>query len=419
MSPSRFSSPLLEAIPAEIPAALADALRRHQDGDLQGALNCYRTHLALEPSDAMALFSFATALANTGRLEEAVAIYRRCQAIVPERVEVALNLGDVYQYLGRLDEAQLQFRRVLAAQPENPEAMIRVANVLLAAERAEQAIAFYEAAAALGACGANQLRAMARGYLMLGRWDDARAVCDRLLAGNAYDAGALALRGVAQRELQWRVDSIQPAASTPPCLLVFPPPPAGFSSIAQFNAELARDLLEYGDRAFAPRDYSTRGGYQTGNLAQASGACFTPLHALIDGVVSCFVHGERANSRDAYLSRPVRSWGLHSWGTILGESGHQDPHIHRSAWLSGVYYVRVPSSVSADDAQRGGWIEFGQPPPQYPVQGWYMLSTVRPIEGMLLLFASHIYHRTVPLAGSDARISVAFDVLPDVMVAGA
>lgn len=411
MSQSQHPPPVAGVIPAGTPPVLADALRRHQAGDLDGALDRYRAHLAAVPDDAAALFSFATALANSGRMEEAVATYRRCQALAPERLEVAVNLGDVYQHLGRLDEAQAQFRRVLEAQPEDPVAMIRLANVLLAAEQAAAAIALYEAAAARGACGANQLRAMARGYLLLGRWADARAVCEPLLADNPHDAGALALRGVAQRELDWRAASLRPASGAASFMLVFPPPPEGFASSAQFNAALAAALLEYGDREFAPRDYSTRGGFQTGNLAHAGSGIFAALHQMIDGVVSRFVSGECARARDAYLSRPVRGWRLHTWGTILGESGHQDAHIHRSAWMSGVYYVQVPAAVCAEDPLRRGWIEFGHPPAQYPVQAWYALETMRPIEGMLLLFPSYLYHRTVPLAGSELRISVAFDVL--------
>jgi len=412
VSKSQPPSPSPATIPPDTPEALAHALRLHQEGNLDAALDCYRSYLAAVPDHAVALFYFATALANAGRPDEAVSIYQRCQALAPERIEIAVNLGEVYQHLGRLDEAQEQYQRVLAAQPDDPQAMIRLANVRLAAERAADAIVLYEAAAARGASSANLLRAMARCYLMLGRWDEAATACERVLAHAPYDAGALALRGVARRETQWRVNRIQAAQPAPSLFVVFPSPPAGYPSIAQFTTELADALLEYGDRAFAPRDYTTRGGFQTGNLARVARSPFAPLHAMLDDVIGCFIRAECAAARGPYLSRPVRDWRLHSWGTILGESGHQDAHIHRSAWLSGVYYVRVPPSVCAADLDRAGWIEFGHPPAQYPVQGWYPLETVRPIEGMLLLFPSYLYHRTVPLAGSDVRISVAFDVLP-------
>ena len=53
---------------------------------------------------------------------------------------------------------------------------------------------------------------------------------------------------------------------------------------------------------------------------------------------------------------------LSIWGVVMHEAGHQVPHIHPSAWLSGVYYVEVPENVTEDDPAHEGWIEFGHPP---------------------------------------------------------
>jgi hypothetical protein len=37
---------------------------------------------------------------------------------------------------------------------------------------------------------------------------------------------------------------------------------------------------------------------------------------------------------------------------------------------------------------------------------------VRPVEGLLVLFPSYLYHRTIPFEGDAPRISVAFDFVP-------
>ena len=37
---------------------------------------------------------------------------------------------------------------------------------------------------------------------------------------------------------------------------------------------------------------------------------------------------------------------------------------------------------------------------------------VRPEEGMLIVFPSYIYHRTMPYGSDDPRISIAFDIGP-------
>lgn len=95
----------------------------------------------------------------------------------------------------------------------------------------------------------------------------------------------------------------------------------------------------------------------------------------------------------------------------MSTGGHQEPHIHHTAWLSGVYYARLPESVRPDDPMRSGWIEFGQPPPRYPCECEYPLESICPREGMLVLFPSYLFHRTIPFPSDEIRISFAFDVI--------
>jgi len=104
---------------------------------------------------------------------------------------------------------------------------------------------------------------------------------------------------------------------------------------------------------------------------------------------------------------------LRAWGLIQRRTDHEEWHIHRGGWLSGVYYVRVPRGVSAD-GEGPGCIEFGPPRPVARARPG-LISTWRhaPQEGTLLLAPSHYSHRTIPSGADDYRISFAFDVVPD------
>ena len=97
------------------------------------------------------------------------------------------------------------------------------------------------------------------------------------------------------------------------------------------------------------------------------------------------------------------------WATVLDEGGHQTPHIHPSGWLSGVYYVAIPPGDGGDEH---GWIEFGRPPPEYAFREPPKTKALRPRAGLLVLFPSYFYHRTLPFSGTATRISIAFDVVP-------
>ena len=55
--------------------------------------------------------------------------------------------------------------------------------------------------------------------------------------------------------------------------------------------------------------------------------------------------------------RPSAGRLFNIWGVVLEKGGHQTPHIHPSAWLSGVYYARVPEAIGSEAPD--GWLEFG------------------------------------------------------------
>lgn len=88
------------------------------------------------------------------------------------------------------------------------------------------------------------------------------------------------------------------------------------------------------------------------------------------------------------------------------------PHIHASGWLSGVYYVAVDKAVSTGDGGHEGWIEFGRPQTLYRPTQDPRPRLVRPEEGMMVLFPSYVFHRTIPFTADAQRICIAFDICP-------
>ena len=100
------------------------------------------------------------------------------------------------------------------------------------------------------------------------------------------------------------------------------------------------------------------------------------------------------------------------WGTVLKGGGRQSPHMHPLGWLSGVYYVDLPADMQAD-AANAGWLEFGAPPDRYYCSDPPATQSYAPAAGRLILFPSWFWHRTLPFGSSAARISIAFDVMPD------
>lgn len=96
---------------------------------------------------------------------------------------------------------------------------------------------------------------------------------------------------------------------------------------------------------------------------------------------------------------------------LLKSSGR---HIHPSAWLSGVYYVQLPELASQTGQGEAGWIEFGRPPEHFHCTVEPEVRAIRPEPGLMLLFPSYFYHRTMPFESAGLRISISFDVHPQV-----
>src|SRR5262249_38941023 len=139
-----------------------------------------------------------------------------------------------------------------------------------------------------------------------------------------------------------------------------------------------------------------------------------PMVALAQTIEGAVLQYMRELPHDAShpfaANRPPR-WRLSAWAVVMEGQGYQVPHIHPQAWLSGVYYARVPSCVAAANADHAGWIEFGEPLPEFGCTRRPDLHLIQPEEGLMLLFPSYFHHRTLPFRADETRISLAFDVV--------
>ena len=84
--------------------------------------------------------------------------------------------------------------------------------------------------------------------------------------------------------------------------------------------------------------------------------------------------------------------------------------MHRAAWVSGVYYAKLPDVMHSGENGNAGCIEFCRPPDEFPCTQQHDVKIIQPQEGTMVLFPSYIYHRTIPFKSTDKRISIAFDL---------
>ncbi|MCZ6606099.1 MAG: putative 2OG-Fe(II) oxygenase, partial [Alphaproteobacteria bacterium] len=120
-----------------------------------------------------------------------------------------------------------------------------------------------------------------------------------------------------------------------------------------------------------------------------------------------------ARSSHPFIATRPRRWRLTAWAVVLETQGYQTAHIHPDGWLSGVYYVKIPAAIGTAGQGQAGWIEFGRPRAHYHCTREPEVKAFRPEEGLMMVFPSYFYHRTIPFEAAEQRISIAFDVLPE------
>lgn len=189
-------------------------------------------------------------------------------------------------------------------------------------------------------------------------------------------------------------------------------PPAGWASLAAFNADLVRELLTHPGMRF---DRVGSASNQTWRVEHPLREDRPAITALADLLI------ERIEQRAAELdaidhpwtrARPDKAF-LRMWSVITDSDGFESWHVHQFGWMSGVYYVDIPQSISAGNSD-GGCLKFGLPEDLAgdAAAAGFGESLVRPRSGLMLTFPSHAYHRTYPHATGEKRICVAYDVRP-------
>jgi uncharacterized protein (TIGR02466 family) len=161
-----------------------------------------------------------------------------------------------------------------------------------------------------------------------------------------------------------------------------------------------------------PIGLAARNGGLTDELMTDNTPAIRGLMSSIRHAIDEFRHSLTADPSDPFLCAiPEDDYQLNSWATLVNEGGNIDTHIHEESWISGAYYVELPSSMGPDEDSPDGWIEFGRPHAEVPFPEDCPVRLLCPEEGRLFLFPSFLFHRTLPHRSNEQRISTSFDLV--------
>ena len=391
-------------------------------------------------------FTHANNLIALGEFERAEASLRECLRQEPRHIDahnhlarlVWMRTGDSAQTTATLDQALQTFQgeeALLAAKAAilqgagdargaymcleasaaraqaTPSLLVRAG---LAALEFDPAIALTLAERALqrspSATAPRNLLAAA----LLGVGDARKALshCEALLSAAPDDQYLVALQTTAWRLLgDTRYDALcdYPQLVRPYLLQA----PSSWPDLSSFLNDLKQSL----ERLHNPHGHpllfqSLRHGTETtGDLTRDADPVIQALFKALDAPIREYL-AFIGNGTDPLRRRNRGTYRFNGgWSVRLRSAGYHSSHVHPRGWISSAFYVDLPDGMAQASTQ-DGCLAFGEPSiaTKPPLHAQHV---VRPEPGRLVLFPSYFWHGTVPFHSEKTRLTVAFDVVPE------
>ena len=358
---------------------LAAVLSKRTDAaELREALEAADRCLSLSPEHAAAWHCRGLVCAKLDRPEDAEQALSRAATLAPGRARFAVDFGDFLVRSGELDRGLAVLGRA-ATGDRSGEASRQLGVALLLRPEPAQALQALDDAEARAPTDQRVIAHRGLALQQLGRHDEA----ERYLGLDRH-----------VRRIHFE-------------------PPSGFETIEDLNRALAHDIRTHSRLRFEPIGLAARNGSLTEELLADRTPAILGFEQRLREAIEALRTSVQPSAGDPFLrSIPGSNYELNIWATCVQSGGHIDTHIHEESWLSGAYYVALPPDLGGDELDPAGWFEFGRPHAELPPADGARIDLVRPEEGLLILFPSYLFHRTLAHASDADRISISFDLVP-------
>ena len=369
----------------------------------------YREALDRMPGEPGLMDSLGRVLLKLARPGEAMSVLKTAVEKAPGLVSAHINIGNLYQEAEQLAPAATAYETALNLEPSSLLAGNNLALVRLRQGRLDEAEAGFKMITKMAPGNPLAFNNLAQTQFQKGALTAALEACEGALACDPGNRTALANKIIILNDIP-----NQAAVSYLQDLELFVttqhiPVPEGFSSSATFNDALFAEVDAEPDR------FSEKGqaqGRQTRNIMLEPGPAVRAYSDAMNNAVRHYMDELHDDPAHPFFAGRPDTWRLEAWGTFTQQvSSGEDTHIHPDAWLSGVYYPRLPAAVQ-NQADTDGYLEIGRAPNHMAQRIVPKLKVVRPEMGLLVLFPSYFYHRVLPFKSPETRMSVAFDAVP-------
>ncbi|MCF8067750.1 MAG: tetratricopeptide repeat protein [Desulfobacterales bacterium] len=128
----------------DIDKLFQDSFEYHQKGDLEGAMEGYKTVLNNNPDHPSALhLSGLIEFDKNKNYDEAITLIEKSLTLAPNELQWTFNLGKVFSTAGKIDQAISTYKKALSMDPGSSIAKVELGDLYFKQNRLSDALLVY------------------------------------------------------------------------------------------------------------------------------------------------------------------------------------------------------------------------------------------------------------------------------------
>jgi tetratricopeptide (TPR) repeat protein len=381
------------------------ALAYKRLGNYDQSLSIFEKLLVKNPKNTLFLGNLGNIYSDMGQTNKAENCFLKCLEIDPKNYSVSLNLGNLYSATAKLDSALIIFNNILQDHENLTKAQRSNINYRIAELYRQKGIKFFDKAIYYYNLSDHPLSDAHRLELIYRIKDRSIFFQEEekiRLGGNLNP-----LLAAIQTHASFRYDK--------PDTNLFCKKSFEYIEHSQlthqegFTEDLITKLLEVKSNLdYRPQALLKNGEQSAGNFLLSSEPSILLIKNIILNRIAKY-RNDHSNSNEGFIKYWPKNATLHGWIIELKKGGSLGSHMHKLGWLSGSLYLKHKKL----SGQNQGNIVFDLHGANYPKDAKEFPNKEFNIrKGDIILFPSSIFHRTIPFAVDDDRITLAFDIKP-------
>ena len=396
------------------------------------AQNNFSEALKINPNFTSAKLNLGIVYQSLGKNEEALKCFKDITKINKTLPAVYNNIGFILYTQNKYSEAIIELNKAIELKKDYAEAFLNLGMVYLNLKKYEEAIKFFNQSLVhdkkltsvyyyLGECYKNiddidkalsyyilsnhekTYSKILECYFILNKKEEYQKLISSISKNDPDNRRIAAISAYVSH--QFNILNIHPFCQNPLNFILRNNIKKNMENDSLGIQELIKEITEKKFR-WELFGKTTVGGSSAYNLNQLRIPSLSKLQNILVSEISNYKENFK-NKSCTFIQKWPKKYQFNIWSNILKSEGYNTSHFHPAGWLSGGFYLKMPSKIKKNEAG----IEFSLHGDNYPIKNKNIpTKIIVPKVCDLVLFPSSLFHKTIPFKSKDERMIIAFDI---------